>query len=76
MPKNYVKVNDVVTENQLATVGMKSIMKEHSYFHEPAISRDFIRFHEISRGFTRYFFLVFLELFELFELISDSLTTI
>ena len=44
MPKNYVKVNDVVTENQLSTVGMKSIMKEHSYFHEAAISRDFTIF--------------------------------
>ena len=40
MPKNYVKVNDVVTENQLATDGKKSIMKEHSYFHKAAISRD------------------------------------
>ena len=47
MPKNYVKVNDVVTENQLATAGMKSIMKEHSYFHQATISRDFTKFHEI-----------------------------
>ena len=49
MPKNYVKVNDVVTVIQLDTIVMKSIMKEHSYFHE------FMQFHEISQDISLIF---------------------